>query len=152
MNLDFVSLITGAILAISGGAFVEWLKLKMQTKQELNFLKISFSDELEGIISIIGKLNEMWEKTGMVHKAYVNDLANNLNAYHDHRSRLFLFKDTELRRGIISFYKQLEELIKESEDKVGSLADTPEAKTEQERIKNKFCFLLTEAKQIKLKF
>ena len=145
---NFISLIIGALLAISGGAVIEWLKLRMEKRQELKFLKISFVDELHEICSIIEKLSETWERSSMVHKAYIDELSDNMSAFGHHRNRIFLFKKTTVRRELITFYKKLKEAIKDCEGKVGSLAETPEAKSEQEAVKNKFCTLKTEAETL----
>lgn len=150
MNVsNLLSLIAGAFLAILGGAFVEWLRIKMERKQELDCIKISLKDELDEIKINIDNLREFWNKSGVAHKAYIEDLSKNTSAYENYRSRLFLFKDSDLRRKITIFYKKLKKMVQESMEKAGTLEDTPDAKNEQEKIKNDFVSLGAEAQEIK---
>lgn len=142
------SLIVGALLAVIGGVAGEWLRMLLEKYQERKFIKIGLSDELDEIFSTINRLKETYDKTGLAHKSYLADLTN-VEAYNHHRRRLFLLKGKDFRHKIVAFYKRLNDCIKDSEDKVGTLADTAESKTEQKEIVTKLYEFAKEAKDIK---
>ncbi|PGH38004.1 MAG: hypothetical protein CRN43_17825 [Candidatus Nephrothrix sp. EaCA] len=142
------SLIAGALLAVIGGVAGEWLRMQLEKHQERTFIKIGLSDELSEIHSTINRLKETFDKTELAHGSYLIDLAN-VEAYNHHRRRLFLLKGKDFRHKIASFYKRLNDCIRSSEGKVGTLADTPESKAEQKEIVTKLCGFANEAEVIK---
>ncbi|MCK5319864.1 hypothetical protein KAJ61_00560 [Candidatus Parcubacteria bacterium] len=144
-DVNFVALVAGAFLAILGGAVVEYVKIYFDKRQELKCIKISLNDELEEIIDIINKLNEMWEQKKIVHKTYINDLESNMTTYEHHRTRLFLFTDSKIRRSISKFYKDLKKNINDTKKEAGTLDDSAESIAEQTQINTKFADLKTRA-------
>jgi len=139
----------GAILASFGGFMGEVLNIFMQNKRERTYIIISLDDELTEIIDIISKFSETFENSGNANKKYIVDLSNSMSSFALHKNKLYLFKNYTLRRRITSFYKSLNNIISEDGSKVGTLAQTAEAKAEQREIVKKFKDIVTTANSIK---
>jgi hypothetical protein len=153
LNPDAWKIIIGAFvgstLAFIGGVMGEYLKVRLQNRRERNYIVTNLGDELLEISSIISKFNETFENSnGIANKKYIIDLSNSMALYTNHKDRLFLFKNQEIRREINTLYKDLRTLISESEGKVGTLANTQESKAQQRDIVQKFKDISTRTTQL----
>jgi uncharacterized protein YeeX (DUF496 family) len=146
-----LTLILGASIAIIGGFIGDEFRSYRERQRERKAIKISIIDELEDIMTIIKNMHEVWEKSKLLHPSYVADLLASTSIYESFRTRLFLIKEAELRKELNAFYKKLKDLAHKSEGKLGSLADTPEASTEQSGFDAAFQALGSDAKTIKEK-
>lgn len=134
-SYDWVPLIIGALLAILGGALVEYIKKVINRREERQYIVIMLKDELEEIIKTVDKLEETWEKTKNVHRTYLEELKCYNTAYEHNKNRLFLLSTSEARKKVTKFYRDLQKDVTEWADKAGTLSDDPASKTEQESIK-----------------
>ncbi len=144
------SILLGAALAIGGGWISDEIRACRERSRELKSIKIALSDELGEIETTVHNMHEVWTQAKVLSPTYINDLLSNTTAFDNLRARLFLIKDKDLRKKVVSFYKKLKDLSKKSEGKVGTLADTEESRAEQARFDSEFQALATEAKAIKL--
>lgn len=144
-----IGAVLGALLAIIGGIIGQWLRMQLELWQERKFIKLGLADELDEIASITKRLKETFEKAGTTHKSYLLELKSNTACFDHHRRRLFILKGEVLRHKIVEFYRKLKDNIEESEGKVGTLAQTPEAKAEQKEIVTKLENFASEADTIK---
>lgn len=87
----------------------------------------------------------------MFHPSYVSDLLAGTQAYDTLRPELYLIKDSKLRKEINDFYKSLKDTARNTDGRLGSLADTDEAKSEQAGFDTSFQALAREAKAIREK-
>ena len=141
--------ILGSILAIGGGWIGDVLRARGERQRELKDIKIVLGDELDSIEKVIKTMHETWTQSNILYPAYISDLSSNTVSFDHLRLRLFLIKDETLRREINTFYKKFKDLLHKSEGKVGTLADTTEAKEEQKKIHDEFEKIGLEAKPIK---
>ncbi|HEX7724531.1 MAG TPA: hypothetical protein VF438_02225 [Candidatus Paceibacterota bacterium] len=146
---DTESLIAGALLAVIGGAISDSIHAWFERRRELKAIKIVVADELSQIESTVTNMHEVWEQTGVFAAKYVSDILACSSAYESCKPRLFLIKDKDLRKEVISFYKKLKDTVRKSEGKVGSLADTREAKVEQAALETSFQALGTDARTLR---
>lgn len=128
---DIVLLSIGAGLAIVGGAISEEIRAWRGRSRERHAIKVCLADELREVESTIGIMHQVWENAATFHPRFVVDLLDNTSAYDTHRLRLFLIKESELRKEVNDFYKKLKDTAKKAGDKLGTLADTEDAKNEQ---------------------
>lgn len=148
MNDPIWPIILGAALAIAGGWISDEIRAWRESGRELRAIKIAIGDELDMIETTIKNMNEVYEKAKVLSSTYITDLLSNTNACDQFRSRFFLIKDEKLRKKVVAFYKKLKDTAKQSEGK-GTLADTVEAKAEQERIASAFKALGEEARGLR---
>lgn len=145
---DFILLIIGALLATIGGVGGDEFRSWRERKRELKAMKISIIDELGEIKNIITNMHEVWEKSKVLHPSYITEILASTSIYKHARLRLFLIKDTELRKCLVNFYKKLKNTAKKSEGKLGTLADTAAATAEQAGFHSSFQALGTDAEGI----
>ena len=117
--------IIGALLSIMGGFGAVIIRSRVEKRDEIEYIKIGLTDELKEICSIMQKLQETYKTTKIVSNSYLNELNDNTESYLHHKQRIFLIKDSDLRRKIAVFYKDLHEQIKDSLNKVGKLGENP---------------------------
>ena len=141
--------ILGAVLAIGGGSISEEIRAWRERGRELKSIKIAIGDELGEIATIIEKMHEVWDQAKVFPSSYINNLLSNTRAFDDLRTRLFLVKDEVLRKKVVTFYKKLKDASKKSEGKLGTLADTSEARAEQNGFDTEFQAIGGEAKAIR---
>lgn len=146
---DTSSIILGAILAIGGGWISDEIRAWRERGRELKSIKIAIGDELGEIETTIGNMHEVWNQAKVLSPKYITDLLMNTTAFDNLRTRLFLIRDEDLRKKIVAFYKKLKDTGENSKGKLGTLADTDEAKAEQGQFDTEFQALCTEAKNIK---
>jgi hypothetical protein len=144
-------LILGALLAVFGGWLGYEIRARRDDSRELNGIKLNLCDELVSIMTTITTMHQTWTRATTLYPADITDLSSNTSAYESLKTRLFLIKDEALRREIRKFYKEFKDLLTKSDGKVGTLADTEEAKSEQQKIHDDFEKLGTDASLIKEK-
>jgi hypothetical protein len=103
---EVLTLLTGAVLAIIGGGINDEWRARRERARELEAIKSSLRDELNEIETTIKNMREVREKSKILYPSYVNDMLANTTAFDSLRLRLFLIKDDELRKQIVSFYKK----------------------------------------------
>ncbi len=111
-----------------------YFRARLDKKQEINYIKISLTDELNEICTIIGKLNETHATTHTLPNRYLNDLQKNTESFKYHKPKIFLINSSTLRKEIVVFYKALDEIISESINRVGSLGENPTGATHDQII------------------
>lgn len=146
--ISLLPTLMGGFLSIAGGFGAVVLRSRTEKKNEINYIKISLTDELEAVCSIVDKLNETYSKTHIVSNTYLNDLATNSESFNYHKQRIFLISDEALRRDIVSFYKNLSDIIADSINKVGSLGEAQVDNT-HDQIVGKFTDIKTKATSLK---
>jgi hypothetical protein len=137
----------GGLLSAIGGFFAVVIRARMDKKAEIIFIQTALDDELTTIITIIDNLNETCRTTHQIPNSYLNDLNDNKESFNYHRLKIFLIKDSDLRRSIVAFYKELDEAIKDSINKVGTLGK--EEKGAHDQIASQFINLKTTASTLK---
>lgn len=145
----FISLLAGSLLAVVGGLIGNEIEARRAEQRELSSIKISLSDELEGIKTTINNMHEVWKKTDVLSSSYITDLLSSTGTFDSLHLRLFLIKDQNLRKKIIVFYKNLKDTAEASKGKVGTLDETEKAKKAQASIEEAFQKIGTEAGEIK---
>lgn len=148
---DIWTLLLGALLAILGGVIGDEVRSARDRSQERNSIKVSIADELTEIEKTISDMHQVWESAQLFHPSFVTDLLSSTSAYDNLRPRLFLIKDKELRKEISNFYKKLKDTAKKTEGKIGTLADTAAASTEQGGFDAAFQAICGEAKVLRSK-
>jgi hypothetical protein len=146
---DIWLVILGAVLAIGGGWISDEIRAWRERERELKSIKIAIGDELGEIDTTITNMHEVWTQANVLSPTYINDLLANTTAFDNLRTRLFLIEDETLRKKVVVFYKKLKDAAKKSEGKLGTLADTDEARAEQRAFDTEFQSLGTEARGIK---
>lgn len=149
MSNSFWTLILGASLAAGGGLASDEIRAFRERKRELKAIKISLSDELGDVEAAINKMHEVWEQAKVLSPTYIAELSADTASFDSLRLRLFLMKDKELRKKVTDFYRRLKDLIKRSEGKLGTLAESDDARSEQKDFDAKFGALATDAKSLK---
>ena len=144
-------LVLGAILAIGGGWIGDVLRARGERQRELEDIKIVLRDELGSIEKEIKTMHETWTQSNILYPTYISNLNSNTASFDHLRLRLFLIRDEKLRGEIHAFYKKFKDLLRKSEGKVGTLAETTEAKDEQKKIHDEFEKIRGEAEAIKNK-
>lgn len=119
-----LSLVIGALLAIVGGFFGVLIRVRVERKEEINFIKICLIDELNGICSIIESMKDTFTKSPVIYPVDLNKLTENTTNFNDHRKRIYLIKDENLRKNIFNFYKDINTLISDSTKSI-TLEATP---------------------------
>ena len=148
---DIILLIIGATLATAGGVAGDELRSWRARSRECRAIKISLADELHEIEMTIGNMHQVWEQAQLLPPNYVTTLLHGTSAYDNLRPRLFLIKDKSLRKEISDFYKKLKDLTIRADGKLGTLAQTDEATTEQSNFHSNFQAVATEAKSLRIK-
>lgn len=151
MSSDIWLIILGALLAIIGGYVGDELRALRERSRECKAIKVSLADELQEIETTIGNMHQVWEQAQLLPPAYVTTLLQTTSAYDNLRPRLFLIKDKTLRKEISDFYKKLKDTSLKAEGRLGTLAQTDEAKAEQSGFDASFQTLATEAKNLRNK-
>lgn len=149
-NSQYITLlaaIIGGVLTILGGFIATIVNSRVLKKSEIEYIKIGLIDELHEICSIIGKMKDTYKTTHIVSNSYLNDLQKNTDSFKYHKQRLFLIRKENLRREIVQFYKDLEENISESINKVGKLGEAQVDNT-HDQIVSKFIDIQTAASSI----
>ena len=146
---DIWPIIFGAILAIGGGWISDEIRAWRERGRELKSIKIAIGDELGEIETTINNMHQVWTQAGVLSPTYITELLSNTTAFDNLRTRLFLVRDEELRKKVVTFYKNLKDTSKKSEGKLGTLANTSEATAEQGKFDAEFQALCNSAKAIK---
>jgi hypothetical protein len=115
--------LVGAAVSSLAGFMAVIIRARIEKKSEINYIKIAFNDELSDICDIIDKLAETCRTTHKIPNSYLNDLNGNNSSFLYHKSRLFLIGDEKIRKSITGFYKDLNVIIQESINTVGTLGD-----------------------------
>lgn len=149
--IPLIATLIGGILTIIGGFAANIFKLRAERKQEVDYIKIGLIDELEDIVSVIGKMLETYKTSKTIPMVYFNNLTENTKSFDDHRPRLFLIADKEVRRQIYDFYKELKEELEGAKISVGSLnPEETEAQNDvANKVTNKFTNIQTKATILK---
>jgi hypothetical protein len=146
---DLILLGVGAFLAILGGSVSDELRSWRERTRERAAIKISIADELQGIETTVSNMHQVWEQAKVLTPSYVKTILQGTSAYDNLRPRLFLIKDKVLRKDISDFYKKLKDTALKAEGKLGTLADTAEANSEQASFDMSFQTLSAEAKALR---
>ena len=146
---NLAPLIIGACLAIAGGYIGDEIRAWRERNRERKAIKICIIDELREIESTISNMHQVWETAATFHPSYITDLLGNTSAYDTHRPRMYLIKDAELRREISDFYKKLKDSAKKTEGKLGTLAQTEEARNEQRGFDTAFQAISAESRSLR---
>jgi len=149
-NLQWIiAPIIGAILSAGGGFFAAFARLRLETGQEIDFVKISLNDELQEICSIISKMTETHRASGSIPKMYFDDLSENTDSFKQHKPRLFLVGSSDLRKEICDFYKDLTAEIKKSQNTVGTLNEVDAQTTVTTEVIANFTAIKSKAETLK---
>lgn len=148
---DALLLLGGAALALLGGIIGDEYRSWRDRSGERKSIKVSLVDELQDIESTLGKMHQVWEKTTTLYPTDITDLQSCNSAYTTHRQRLFLIQDVKLRKEVHVFYKTVSDMIRKTDGKVGTLADTEEAKNEQRGFHDEFQKIAADAKNLREK-
>ena len=151
MNSDIWLIVLGGLLAIIGGYVGDELRALRERSRECKAIKVSIADELQEIETTIGNMHQVWDQAQLLPPTYVTALLQTTSAYDNLRPRLFLIKDKALRKEISDFYKKLKDTSLKAEGRLGTLAQTDEAKAEQSGFDTSFQSLATEAKTLRCK-
>ena len=151
LGLVVTGAVLGATLAIVGGYVGDEVRAWRERGRERKSIKICISDELRDIEATIDSMHQVWNSAQLFHPSYVTDLLAGTSAYDNLRPRLFLIKDKDLRKEIGDFYKKLKDTAHKTEGKIGTLAQTTEATTEQAGFDASFQALHGEAKALRSK-
>lgn len=111
MNDTAIGLIIGSIGTVVTGMLGSEYAAWRERSRERKAISASLSDELSEIQTIIGNMNEVWDKTKTLVPSYIQELRSCFITYETTRQRLFLIKNTKLRSDIIKFYKELKSAI-----------------------------------------
>lgn len=140
----------GAFASIAGGFFAVIIRSRLERKQEVEFIKISFIDELNEICLIISNMTETHRTSKSIQNEYLNSLSENTEVFTINKQKLFFIDKEDLRRDIISFYKKLNENIQDSINKVGTLSQDTQG-DQSSAIVQKFETIAASAKTINTK-
>lgn len=151
-NQQWVFQIMGAVLAIVGGFFAVIFRLRLERKQEINHIKISLTDELDEICSIIRRMSDTYTATTphVISNTYLNELSKSTESFNFHRQKFFLINNADLRKEIVTFYKKLSKNINESINTVGRLGES-QTGNDHAQIVADFTTISTEAAAISKK-
>lgn len=142
-------ILIGALLAIVGGYVGDELRSWRERGRECKAIKICLADELQEIESTIGNMHQVWEQAQLLPPTYVATLIQGTSAYDNMRPRLFLISDETLRKEINNFYKKLKDLSIKADGRLGTLAQTAEATSEQSGFDASFQAIAAEAKTLR---
>lgn len=121
--IPLIAAMIGGFLSIFGGSLAVILRVRIDKKQEIEYIKVSLMDELQEIYSIIGNLCETYRTAHSIPNTYLNELKANTESYDNHRKRLFIIPNELLRKEITGFYKRLSTTIENSLNTVGTLGE-----------------------------
>lgn len=127
---QWYSPLLGALLAGIGGFFAVVIRLRLEEKQKIDFIKVSLCDELHEICSIVDKMSETHRTSSNIPKIYFDELLENTESFKHHKKALYIIGDSKLRKDISEFYKKIETDIKKSQDDVGNINSPPNIATE----------------------
>jgi len=145
----FLAAIAGGLLSAIGGFFAVVIRARMDKKSEIHYIITALSDELFEICNIAEKIHEVNKTAHTIPNTYFNDLNKNKEAFNYHKLRIFLIKDDALRRSIVTFYKNLDEAIQDSINKVGKLDPDENSRNEHDQIATKFTGIKNQAEGLK---
>lgn len=123
-NSSWLYLAAGAVLALVGGSITTVIKMRLEKKQEIQYIKTSLVDEIGEIVATICNMLQTHEAAKSLPKVYFDDLLSNTESFDMHKKRLFLIGDKKLRKEIGDFYKKLEKDAKSAISIVGTLDET----------------------------
>ncbi len=130
-NSNWLYLLAGAGLALIGSSLTTVIKMRLEKKQEIQYIKTGLIDEIGEISSIIGNMLKTQETAKSLPKVYLDDLLTNTESFNLHRKRLFLIGNKKLRKEICDFYKKLEKDVKDAGNAVGTLDETNTQQTSE---------------------
>ena len=129
-RFQWVPQLIGAASAIAGGYCAVVARIRLEKKQEIEFIKISLIDELTEIRSIIDRMLETHNQTNIIPPSYFSELDENHQSFDQHKPRLFIIGDATLRKAICDFYKKLNQEVEKARTTVSSLNESdPAART-----------------------
>ena len=112
--IPFFASIIGGLLSMIGGFFAVLIRVRVERKEEINFIKICLADELNEICTIVASMKDTYNKSPIIYAVDLNRLKENTTNFNDHRKRIYLITDEVLRKKVIKFYKDITLSIDES--------------------------------------
>jgi hypothetical protein len=140
--------IFGAVLAVGGGWISDEIRAWRERSREITSIKTAIAAELGEIVTTVDNMNEVWRQANMLPPAYIPELRSSTTIFDELRKRLFLLQEEDQRK-IVGFYKKFKDVLLKAEGKVGTLAETEEARNEQSAFHNDFNQVGDAAKQLK---
>lgn len=141
--------ILGAVLAVFGGGANDEFSAWRERRRERNAIKVSLSDELTEIVTILNKIKNVWEANHTLVPSYIiKDLTSCTSTYDSLRQRLFLIRDINTRKDITTFYRDLKSAVNSNARRAGSLSKNADIQKEQEEIAKKFIDFIDKAEKI----
>lgn len=116
-------LLAGAFLAIIGGFLGVLIRVRVERKAEIDFIKICLVDELKDICAIIQSIKDTFKKNQTTYVEDINKLDGNTYNFDEHKKRIYLITNENLRKRIREFYKELYDTIRDSLSKAGTLKE-----------------------------
>jgi hypothetical protein len=112
-------------LTIFGGFLANVIKLRLENKQEIKCIKVTLVDEILTLTNIVGKMLETQKTSKILNKSYLDELRENIDSFNNHKGRLFLIDDKNIREKLRQFYKNLVTEVNKSLESsvVGTLND-----------------------------
>lgn len=141
-------LVLGALIATIAGYIADETRAWRERARKKKALCISISDELVQIHTALDNMHQVWDKAQLLNPNFVQELRNNTTVYDSLRADMYLIKDVDLRRKISKFYKDVQDTCVKTDGKIGTLASSQDAITEQQGFDTAFQTLSTEAKSI----
>lgn len=117
-------ILLGAGLSIIGGFFGVIIRVRVERRAEIDFIKVCIIDELNDICSIINSIKDTYKKTPTIFPSDLNKLGGNTDNFVEHKKRIFLITNDTLRKEIRTFYKELSDALEDMSSKVSSLSST----------------------------
>jgi ribosomal protein L7/L12 len=121
-------ILIGGGLSIFGGFIAVVVRLRLEKKQEIEYIKTSLIDELAEIVTTISDILKTQDTAKYLPQIYFDNLSQSIDSFSRHKQRLFIIQDAILRKGTYAFYKKLESAIKNSKNVVGGSLDDNDAK------------------------
>jgi len=119
--VQVASLLLGGLLAIVGGFFGEFIRVKFKKKEEIDFIKVCLIDELTEMCVLIENITATFKKSSVVYLADLNKLRNSISNYTTHKQRIYLIGDENIRKEIRKFYSTFQEAIADASTQINSL-------------------------------
>lgn len=127
---DVILLIVGGVLAMIGGVIAECLKFYLEDKRKTRALRTLILDEINSVLDNIDAILEIHRTSSIIMPIHIEKFKELRQSYEGIRGELFLIKDEGLRKEITKFYSSLKTIVKESEDLLGQIPQTEQAKNE----------------------
>ena len=118
MLIQLGLLLLGGILSVFGGYFGVIIRIQLENRQEIDFIKICLIDELEDIENAYKEILKKFTQSSIVTKEDLNGLLRYTDSYERTQNRIYLIRDKKLRKNINDFYRKIPNTIKNAEQQI----------------------------------